>query len=368
MKALNKILTNTTSKLAKNVSRVESAVDGLLGKFDGLSNIAEQGLLSNIPGPLQNAASQVTGNISNQITDTVDNQIQNVTNQSQEEIDNVTSQVQATAEELSNRVLAEGQELANNIITKEQLLGIVKVKNQLQSGLNQIYSTFSKVNDISIKTLSSVELSYILVEGIKTIPSPPFSPTGLISSILDFLDKFLDNIENNLKMVPPLASFLTTATGNILGKLEQLDNLINLAIAFLTKDMTQAETNEFIAEVGNVAATTGNFNNEALNIEDEKNLEESLSFNSSDPYLYKKTGFNTADWRLILEHNQDNDFSFPQRRIKSTNINNDEENIYKGVSVYNTLGGEYSYSNSVKVLIEEAKFIIEGLNNKNLKI
>jgi hypothetical protein len=364
MKALNKILTNTTSKLAKNVNRVDSAVDGLLNKFNVLKNSAEQGLLSNIPGPLQNAASQVTGNISNQITDTVDNQIQNVTNQAQEGIDNVTSQVQATAGELSNRALAEGQELANNIITKEQLLEIVKIKNQLQSGLNQIYSTFSKVNDISTKTLSAVEVADLLVEGIKIIPSPPFAPTSLFASILDFLDKFLDDIEKNLGMIPPLANFLTTATGNILAKLEQLDNLINLAITFLTKDMTQAEKNEFIAEVGNVAATAGDFNSEALNVADDKVLEKSLSPLSSNPYVYQKTGYPTADWRLTIEHNQDNEFSFPQRRIRMENINDSEDNIYRGVVTYGPINNGWSFSSSVKVLIEEAKYNIEGLDDR----
>ena len=341
MEALNKILTNTTSKLAKNVARVDSTVDGLLNKFE------------NVPGPLQNV---------------INSNVNNLTSQAQGAITNLaseaTQQVQGTTQQLSNQALSEAQNIANNSEVKDELLKVVKIKNQLQSGLTQIYSTFSKINDISTKTLTAVEAAEILVEGIKVIPSPPFAPTSLFASILDFLDKFLEDIEKNLGMIPPLASFLTIATGNILAKLQQLDLLIDTTMGFLTIDMTQAEKNEFVAEVGNVAATAGDFNSEALNVEDDKVLEESLSPLSSNPYVYQKTGYPTADWRLTIEHNQDNDFSFPQRRIRMENINDSEDNIYRGVVTYGPINNGWSFSSSVKVLIEEAKYNIEGLNDR----
>ena len=341
MEALNKILTNTTSKLVKNVDRVDSAVDGLLDKFE------------NVPGPLQ---------------DVVNSNVNNLTSQAQGAITNLTSevtqQVQETAQQLSDQALSETQNIASNSKVKDELLKVVKVKNQLQSGLTQIYSTFSKISDVSNKTMNIVEISTIIVDGIKIMPSPPFNPDGLIASVLDFLDKFLENIEKNLGMVPPLAFFLTTATGNILVKLQQLDVFINTAMDFLTKDMTQSEKNEFVAEVGNVAATAGDFNSEALNVEDDKVLEESLSPLSSNPYVYQKTGYPTADWRLTIEHNQDNDFSFPQRRIRMENINDSEDNIYRGVVTYGPINNGWSFSSSVKVLIEEAKYNIEGLDDR----
>ena len=66
---------------------------------------------------------------------------------------------------------------------------------------------------------------------------------------------------------------------------------------------------------------------------------------------------------MTIEYNANNEFSFPQRRIKAENINESTSNPYKGVVVYNIEGEKWSYSSSVKVLIEEAKYVIEQLNS-----
>ena len=260
---------------------------------------------------------------------------------------------------------------------KDDLLKVIKQKNQLQSALENIVGAFTKIESTVNVTKTTVNTIQAAITIIKAIPIPTSIPPGIgipvnvitiLADSLDTLGDVLKGAKGDLSLVDPVSDTIVNAAKTVIGKLQSLEGLLNVCIEDLAENMTQAEKNDLISQVGDAAASAGNFNNEGLNLIDEQTLLERLSPTSNNPYLYKKTGFNTADWRLTLEHNQDNDFSFPQRRIKSTNINNDEENIYKGVSVYNTPEGEYSYSNSVKVLVEEAKFIIEGLNNKNLKI
>ena len=122
-------------------------------------------------------------------------------------------------------------------------------------------------------------------------------------------------------------------------------------------DITEARDN-LAEEIGNVAAESGVNVDVNLNKADEEALLDQLNANSNDPYLYQKTGFPTADWRLIIEVNDRNDFPFPQRRIRAQNENTDDTNPYKGIVVYNIFGKKYSYSLSVEVLINEVIFII----------
>ena len=260
---------------------------------------------------------------------------------------------------------------------KDDLFKIIQQKNQLQSALENVVGAFTKIESTSNVTQSTITTIEAAVTIIKAIPIPTSLPPGIgiplnvitiLSDSLDKLSKVLSGAKGALSLVDSVSNTIVDASQTVINKLQSLENLLNVCIEDLAEGMTQADKNNLISQVGDAAASAGNFNNNELNIIDEQTLIERLSPTSNNPYLYQKTGFNTADWRLTLEHNQDNDFAFPQRRIKSTNINNDEENVYRGVAVYNTPDGSYSYSNSVKVLVEEAKFIIEGLNNKNLKI
>ena len=167
----------------------------------------------------------------------------------------------------------------------------------------------------------------------------------------------------------------------------------------------QAERNALINEIGNVAATAGDFTDPAENEAVEEELLSQLSPNSSNPYRYKRQptifipvdpngtyGQNAVDpesgelirkgpynrygyyaqkdWLFTIEYNNNNPLELPQRRIRAVNTNESEFNIFAGVNVFNigpptydvTETGKYSYSTSVKVLIEETKFQIDSLN------
>ena len=127
--------------------------------------------------------------------------------------------------------------------------------------------------------------------------------------------------------------------------------------------MTDQEKNDLLNEIGNVAATAGDNSNIGLNIISEEDLLAQLRPGSNNPFRYKKPGFPNPDWLLTIEFNEDNDLTFPQRRIRAENVNQFDGNIYKGVVVYNIYGKKYSYSSSVKVLVDEAKFVIDSLDN-----
>jgi len=258
----------------------------------------------------------------------------------------------------------------NSCPPKEDILQIVKQKNQLQSALENVVGAFTKLEStlgVTQTTIITIETAVKIIKAIPIPTTPTPIPLNVITILSDSLDKLgliLRGSKGALALVPTVSQTVIESSNLVLGKLQQLDLLLNNCIGELAEGMTQAEKNNLISEIGNVAATSGNFNDGVLNLVDEKDLEERLSINSSNPYLYQKTGFKTADWRFILEYNQDNEFDFPQRRIRVENINNSEENIYRGVVVYNVQGQEWSYSNSIKILVEEAKFIVEQLDNR----
>ena len=132
-------------------------------------------------------------------------------------------------------------------------------------------------------------------------------------------------------------------------------------ISWTLSDATSA-LNELMNEIGNVAASSGASIDTGLNEADDKLLLNRLDPNSNNPLFYKKSGFPNKDWKLTIEYNPNNDFTFPQRRIRAENVNKYDGNPFKGITVYNIYGKKYSYSTSVAVLIDEVKFVIEQLD------
>lgn len=297
---------------------------------------------------------------------------------------------------------------------KDELLQIVKQKNQIQGALESVVGAFTTVEATAETTNTIVTTVETAVKVIKSIPVPTSFPPGagipinvitILADSLDTLGDLLKGAKGALKVVPSAGKTITDAAQIIIKKLQLLDGVLNVCIEELAEGMNQAEKNELINEIGNVAALAGNFENIELNAANEANLLSQLSPNSTDPFLYQKQptiwvpvdpngdfengdidpssgqqiiknengkfGYYAGlDWRLTIEYNDDNPMSFPQRRIRATNINDSFYNIYKGVNIFN-IGppansvediGKYSYSTSVKVLIDEVKFNIDSSN------
>jgi hypothetical protein len=257
---------------------------------------------------------------------------------------------------------------------KAELLKIVQQKNQLQVGLENVTSAFSPLEstaNITSTTLTSIETAVGVIKRIPvpTAIIPPSGGVGLPINVLTTLSDSLDKLRELIKdakgalgVIPEVGGTITSSVSKAINSLQQLDSLVNGCIQELAEGLNQQEKNNLIAEIGNVASTAGDFSNLGLNIDDENSLLDQLSPNSPNPYLYQRAGDATADWKFTIEQNSNNEFNFPQRRIKMENINTSESNIYRGVVIYNTNNKTWSYSSSVKVLINEAKYRVDTLN------
>jgi hypothetical protein len=267
--------------------------------------------------------------------------------------------------------------------SKPELLKIVQQKNQLQEGLQQVLDVFNTVQQATEMTNTQIDTLQTAVSIIKAIPIPtaiiPSSggtgiPINVITKLADSLDSLSDKLKgakSAVKAVRPAARDITKAVDKAITNLSKLDFLVTGCIDELAQtggedggEMTQQEKNNLIQEVNNSAASSGTFSNDALNSAGEEALISQLSANSSDPYRYAKPGFSTKDWQFVLEENAANTLSLPQRRIKATNINTDNQtNPFIGYVIYNSRYAKtYSYTTSVKTLVSETKQVIDSLN------
>ena len=261
---------------------------------------------------------------------------------------------------------------------KPELLKIVQQKNQLQDGLNQILDTFSSVQTATDATNATIDTLSTAVQIIKLIPVPtaiipPSGGVGVAINVLTRLSDSLDILGDVLKgakgavgQIGGVSNTVSGAVGRAVSQLAKLDFLIDKCIGELAEkeNMNQQEKNALIAEVGNAAATAGTFSNPNLNVLNEESLISQLQPGSNPPFLYAKKGTTSRDWLLILEEDANNQFSFPSRRIKATNINEDDTtNPFIGYVTYNNkFMKSYSYTSSVKTLLDEMKATIDSLN------
>ena len=131
--------------------------------------------------------------------------------------------------------------------TKAEILKIVRQKNQIQSSLENVISTFNTV-EIAAGVADIVHIIAIRdsIIGIKTIPVPVSVPPGigiptgaitLLADSLDFLGDIVKGEKGALKAVPMASKVITSAGSIILTKLQQLDTALNSCIEELAKDI-----------------------------------------------------------------------------------------------------------------------------------
>ena len=261
---------------------------------------------------------------------------------------------------------------------KSELLKIVQQKNQIQTALQNVVDAFTSVQQTVDITDTLVSTVGGAVKIIKTLPFPVSVPPGvgipvnvitILADSLDTLGDLLKGAKGALKIVPTASQSITSAAQSVITKLQSLDLVLNKCIEDLAENggadggpMTQEEKNELILEIGSVAATSGNTTNVQINTTNDQLLLNQLNPDSLNPFLYRRGSDKSYDWKLEIEYNADNEFAFPERRIKAININEDTKNVFRGVTIYNLQYGRWSYSTSVLVLIQEAQFRIDQLN------
>jgi hypothetical protein len=269
---------------------------------------------------------------------------------------------------------------------KPELLRLVKQKNQIQSALTNLTNSINTLQTTGEVTNDLIGAVRTAVRVIKTIPVPtaiippgggvgiPIRVITVLADSLDALGKVLEGAKGVVSIIPQAARIIQKSILNVLTKLSLLDLVINKCIEELAVGLNQQEKNELINEIGNAAASSGDFTDLTINTEEEDRLINRLSPNSNDRYIYRR-------YILTIQYNSNNNFSFPQRRILGSRPLTTEiraatpneiirfnlssfpiptvKDTYPLSSLTNLPDGGYSYSTSVKVLINEIKFRID---------
>lgn len=236
--------------------------------------------------------------------------------------------------------------------SKENLKRILQQKNKITSALTQIKNGLRPIQTTS-ETISKISTGLDLtINIIKSLPIPTSVPPGVgiplnvitkLSDVLDTLSTLSQKLKGSAQPIPQVIRSIDQLISNLIQKLNLLDIAITKCLEESLSGMDENEKQEYIKEIESSISLTTDLNNFSPQNNDDILISQ-LQPNSSDPITYK--GFT-----LTLQSNIDNTLTFPQRRIQSKNNS--------GVVLFNTNDGQYSFSSSTQVLIDEAKFIID---------
>ena len=273
---------------------------------------------------------------------------------------------------------------------KEELIRVIIQKNTFITTLTTIKKVLNSITKTG-QTLNGIITA--LQAGVKVIkflpiPLPPFSPltiTNVLADSLDTLGGLLKNGKGTVKMIPQVFGGITPELDKLIGKLNLLDLALNTCIE--AQGLTQKELTDSLLNSGQLSPSSGEwvlekniqypqikptgippnpqtpFTDKNKNIwvykiiedlsgidsnsKSNEDLENQLKPGSNNPLIYR--GF-----KLQIQYDPKNEFTFPSRRIKSQNIEKSK------VILYNLKDNGYSFSSSVEVLIDEAKFEIDN--------
>jgi hypothetical protein len=250
----------------------------------------------------------------------------------------------------------------NGCPVREEIENIIVLKQNFQKpliqaleALNTINKTAGTINGI----LTGIDAA---ITTIKAIPIPsaitPLAPAGISPSLIpgrifptlsDSLIILRDFVKTNkgiVNQIPSAVSSIQSSIQKTINLLNSLDALILKCLNEQTSNLTPEAKEAYFNQIGFALTQTGNNSNSNINISVNSILEAQLQPNSNNPLIYK-------DFKLTLEYNNSNRFSFPSRRIKG--VNDKTQQI-----IYN-YGGKYSYSSSTEVLFDEIKYQINTL-------
>jgi hypothetical protein len=250
----------------------------------------------------------------------------------------------------------------NGCPAPQELTKIIQSKNQINQALTQALGALSTINSTA-GTINGILTGIdAAITAIKAIPIPsaitPLAPAGIGPSLIpgrifptlsDSLITLRDFIRTNkgiVNQIPSAISSIQAAIQKTINLLNSLDALILKCLNEQTSNLTPEAKEAYFNQVGFALTQTGNNSNSNINVSVNSILEAQLQPNSNNPLIYK-------DFKLTLEYNNSNKFSFPSRRIKGVNDKT-------GQIVYN-YGGKYSYSSSTEVLFDEIKYQINTL-------
>lgn len=261
----------------------------------------------------------------------------------------------------------------NGCPAPQELTKIIQQKNQINQALTQALGALNTINSTT-GTINGILIGIdAAITTIKAIPIPsaitPLAPAGVGPSLIpgrifpvlsDALITLRDFVKTNkgiLNQIPSAISSIQASIQGTVNNLNSLDVLISKCLNEQTANLSPEAKEVYFNEIGFALTQTGNNSNSNINVDVNSALEAQLQPNSNNPLFYK--GF-----KLTLEYDNSNTFSFPSRRIKGVNDETGKvlyNSPISGNNSANNGGGKFSYSSSTQVLFDEIKFQIDIL-------
>lgn len=304
--------------------------------------------------------------------------------------------VKNTAKSLVNFDLAIDpllDQLQKGCPSKTELDKILAKKNQMSQALTQVQKGLTTLTDTSTTLEGILTGADIAVKVIKALPIPTSVPPGVgiplnvINGFSSALIKLADLIKAGkvtVAQITPATKIMTTSIAKIQDKLSKLDGLLaNCLVEQADSSLLWSSTKDYVvndqvylvnpeggkdyykALESNLnkspdqnstiwetsdedSAKTSYFASLGINLNTENVDETSLNANSNDPFFYK-------GYKIVLDTNANNKFSFPERRGIATNDTGEK------------VVGPWSYSASTQVLLDGVKFEIDKIDKLALR-
>ena len=242
---------------------------------------------------------------------------------------------------------------------KAELEAIIKQKNSITTALTQVQTALTTMVQTGQTVTGIINVTDIAVRVIKNLPLPTAVPPGVgipinvINRFTDTLIKLSDLIKVSkgvVSSIAPAVQSLNNDIQTILSALTRLDVLLVGCLEADTVGLTDEEKEDYFTSLGVNLNTLDTTSSPEVNIAGGQALEDSLAPNSNDPLIYK-------DFKLIIDNDKENTLSFPRRRIVATRVTDAVQIV-----------GDYSFSSSTQILVDEIKFKIDKYLSEQLNI
>jgi hypothetical protein len=244
--------------------------------------------------------------------------------------------------------------LKENCPPQQELQRIINQKNQLSDTLGLVQTNLTTLTTITNTLDKIIPPIDTVITVIKSIPVPAAIggigvPINLIIRLSDTLEKLKDLTQQGKVSIKGVTQAFRVISANITivqNKLNQLDLALTLCAA----------QTGFTGSLS--TGVSGATSNPLVNVTANQELEDRLSLNSTNPLNYK-------GWRLILQTDPNNTFSFPRRRVIAQKPSSNNNGIQTLISDFGLPGSNgYSYSSDTQVLVNDIKFRIDNPNWK----
>ena len=242
---------------------------------------------------------------------------------------------------------------------KAELEAIIKQKNSITTALTQVQTALTTMVQTGQTVTGIINVTDIAVRVIKNLPLPTAVPPGVgipinvINRFTDTLIKLSDLIKVSkgvVSSIAPAVQSLNNDIQTILSALTRLDVLLVGCLEADTVGLTDEEKEDYFTSLGVNLNTLDTTSSPEVNIAGGQALEDSLAPNSNNPLIYK-------DFKLIIDNDKENTLSFPRRRIVATRVTDAVQIV-----------GDYSFSSSTQILVDEIKFKIDKYLSEQLNI